>query len=163
MSSSDLDQVLLELIGRLPRTAKRNLITMANWMLSADCLLGGPYDGYPVVGKPELVEQSDYDDESIHVYKRFVDGELRYVGSRPCCHDFGCECLFGKVRCKHNSGETFDRYTPADRNPERAGEDSASRAEAAEMFREHDEWLRVLADAKPIGLDAPVDSIGGAL
>ena len=154
---NDLDRELLELIGRLPGTAKRDLLSMAHWMLEAARLHGGRYDGDPVTGRPELVEQSDYDEEAIYVYKRTADGELTYVGSRPCCHDPGCDCRFGKVRCNHNSGETFDRYSVVDRNPERAGEDPASRAESVEMFREHDEWLRVLADAKPID-----DSIGGA-
>lgn len=163
MSSPNLDDDLLKLIGRLPTHAKRDLMSMAYWMSAADRLHGGRYDGAPVVGRPELVELSDYDEEVIYVYKRLDDGKLTYAGSRPCCHDPSCDCRFGEVKCKHNSGETFDRYTPEDRNPERAGEDPEARAECAEMFREHDEWLRVLADAKPIDLDAPVDSIGGAL
>ncbi len=102
MSSNDLDQELLELIGRLPRKAKRDLHRMAYWMLSADCVLGGPYDGYPVVGKPDLVEQ--HDEEVIHVYRRGENG-LTYKGYRPCCDDKKCACVFGKSDCIHNKGE----------------------------------------------------------
>ena len=141
MSSKPLDLELFELIGRLPWTAKKDLLAIAGWMLSADCLQDGPYDGAPITGRPELVEQADYDSETIEVYKRSENGDLTYVGYRPCCYDPGCGCRFGKVNCKHNTGETFDRFTPADRDPERAGKDPASRAECAEMFREHDEFF----------------------
>ena len=104
MSSNDLDQVLLELVGRLPGTAKRDLIAMAGWMLLADCLLGGPYDGYQVVGEPDLVEQTEYDERLIHVYRRGENG-LTYQGYRPCCEDPKCGCLYGKSDCIHNTGE----------------------------------------------------------
>ena len=141
MSHYDSDQELLKLIGQLPRLAKRELWQLIDWMLSADRLYGGRYDGAPITGRPELVEQADYDSENIEVYKRSENGDLTYVGYRPCCYDPGCGCRFGKVNCKHNTGETFDRFTPADRDPERAGKDPASRAECAEMFREHDEFF----------------------
>ena len=148
MNSNDLDRELFEVIGRLAKNARQDLLAVARRMAAAVCLKGGPFDGMPIIGKPELVEEPEYDEELIHVYRRSDDGDLSYDGHRPFCRDCKCQCRLGEA-CRHNCGDVFNRYSPADRDPERSGTDPESRLDDARMFAEHDAWLRKLKDASP--------------
>lgn len=106
MSSKPLDLELLELIGRLPWQARQDLMAIATWMSAAIYCEGGPYDGHPVAYKPEVVEHTEQEERLIHVYRRIgSDPTLAYQGSRPCCDDPECGCIFGKSPCLHAAGE----------------------------------------------------------
>lgn len=128
MSTTNLDDELMRMLGQLPWTAKRDLLAIAGWMLAADRLFGGRFDGYPVTGRPELMETSDCERQAINVYKRSAAGDLTYVGSRPCCSGPMCGCRFGEWTCEHNTGDVFAQFSPEDRAPERAGKDPIASA-----------------------------------